>query len=113
MGAIRLILSPRYIPHVEPPFLTLRELIKTRLLAVEYELNLLRLAVDVMADKAISYSEFDMLKLQVASLSEATHELEGRVNALEQHNGMVRWIVRQFGTAVVVAAAAWLIGWLS
>jgi hypothetical protein len=102
-----------YSDFVELPFLTLRDLLKTRLKAIEHEINLLRIAIDVLADKNISYSEFDMLKLQVASLSEATHELEARINNLEQHNSAVRWVVRQFGTAVVVAIIAWLAGWLA
>lgn len=65
-----------------------------------------------MANKAVSPQEFDGLKLQVAGLAEATHELELRVAGLEKHTSTLNWIARQAITIAFIIAIVWAIGFL-
>lgn len=92
--------------------LRLRDLINQRLDALEAELKAIRLSLEKMAHRTISASEFDNLKFQVASLAEGLNELEARIGQLEQHNSIVRWIVRQVVTIVIILFIVSLIGWL-
>lgn len=99
---------------MSPERMLLRDLLIAELRAVAKQLAELRIAIEQMAKSTVvSYHELDMIKLQIASLSEATQELESRVNALEAHNGMVRWIGRQVVTGLIVFGVAWLIGVLT
>lgn len=92
------------------PDLTLRQLLVARLTGIKQQLTLLRKAIDRMSDKPISSYEFDQLKVQVAGLAEATHELETRVKLLEQHASTANWAVRQVGVVTFIVFLVWLMG---
>lgn len=79
--------------------LTLRQLVNARLDELEQEIEAARVL-----------QEFSQLKLQVGQLSEATQELEGRVNQLERHKSMASWIARQAVTVAVIVVIVWLLG---
>lgn len=90
--------------------LLLRELLNTRMDALERQLKAIHTLLDSMSEKVVKHYEFENLKFQVASLAEGIHELEQRVNELEQHNSIIRWVVRQVVTVVIIVIIVWLIG---
>lgn len=86
----------------EPASISLKEYLQLQISGLEREINRLNAT-------HVDKSRYDQLRLQVASLSEATHELEQRLEVLEKHDSIGRWafgIVTSIGTAI-------LIGWLS
>lgn len=56
-----------------------------------------------MADRVPLAGEWEAIKYQVASISEGLQEVERRLDVLENHNSVVRWLVRQIGTVVFLA----------
>lgn len=88
----------------------LRDLVTLRLKAVEQELQSLREAIERMMNKPANVQELDLIKFQLASLSEAIHDLELRVESLERHSSIATWFFRQAVTALVVVAIIYLLG---
>lgn len=62
-----------------------------------------------MADRVPLAGEWEAIKYQVAAISEGLQEVERRLEVLEQHNSMVRWLSRQVGTVVFLAVALYLL----
>jgi hypothetical protein len=85
-----------------PPFSEL----ESQLLATEI-VNL-RSAIEKMTvnDTAMT-SQTDQLKYQIAALSEATMELERRLNSLERHRGWVIVLGLQIVTVIVIVSLWW------
>lgn len=90
--------------------LTLRQLITIGLRQIAREVKSLKLEIQKMSNlPVISPQEIDMLKLQVASLSESLHDLEIRVEGLEKHSNVATEITRQAFTVflLVLVLIAW------
>jgi hypothetical protein len=77
---------------------------------LERLLNLLSEAIVIVSEQTIvRQSELESIKYQVASLAEGMGELEGRVATLEKHSSMTRWVLRQVGTVLLVAAVSYAV----
>jgi hypothetical protein len=80
-----------------------------RLDNIERLLADLRKGIELMAQQTVvRQSEFEQLKYQVASFSEAMNELEQRVISLEKHNSVVRLWTRIIAQVLLATLAAFL-----
>lgn len=87
-----------------------KRFIHQRLDAIESTLLDLKRGLENMAKSTIvNTNEFEQIKYQVGSLSEALTEVEVRVSVLEKHNSMVYWIARQFGTIVLAVIIGYIV----
>lgn len=75
-------------------------------------LDQLHKALRNMPEKGVTVSEFDNLKYQVIDLTEAFREMEQRLDQLEKHNGIIRWVGRQVVTLAFIVVAIYAIGFL-
>jgi hypothetical protein len=88
-----------------------------RLESIEQTILDLKRGLELMAMETVERStDKALLEYQVAGLSEALHDLRSevdrqsdRVEALEKHNSLVRWVARQAGTILLVALASYVI----
>jgi hypothetical protein len=94
-----------------------RRFIWQRLDSIEDSILNLKRGLELMAIETIERAtDKALLEYQVAGLSEAVHDLRGevdrqgaRLEALEKHNSLVRWIVRQAGTILLVVLISYII----
>jgi hypothetical protein len=93
-------------------FMNLKEYISLTLRPIEQQLNQVNQTIDRITGASISTSQFDQLKLQVASLSELLQELEKRVGNLEKHDSVGVWFFRLTVTVGTALLIAWLGGFI-
>lgn len=86
--------------------------IESQILAIE--IDKLRSAIEKMTinDTAIT-SQSDQLKYQIAALSEATMELDRRLNNLESHNSWAVPLALHLAAVFVILAVLWFFGGLT
>jgi len=95
--------------EAEDKNLLLRDFLFKYFQILRNELSLIRAGIQRM-DKRPNSQEFELLKLQVASLAEASQELERRVDLLEKHASAANWIVRQAAVIIFIVVIVWLMG---
>lgn len=86
--------------------------IESQILAIE--IDKLRSAIEKMTinDTAIT-SQSDQLKYQIAALSEASIELDRRLNNLESHNSWAVPLALHLAAVIVILAVLWFAGVLT
>jgi len=89
---------------------SLREYIRLRFDGLQADLRAAARGIERMSLRPISGREFDQLKIQVAGLVEANYEFQQRVEALEAHNRLSVWVIRQAVTAIIVIVVVYVMG---
>lgn len=59
-------------------------------------------------DKDGQLGQLEVMKYQMAALSEGLQECERRLLIIERHNSTVNWLARQIGTILVIASALYM-----